>query len=46
VVALLDHMGIDDVKVIGLSAGGITALHASRFTDTARAVLGGEMRGA
>jgi pimeloyl-ACP methyl ester carboxylesterase len=27
VFALLDHLGIDRVKVIGLSGGGITALH-------------------
>src|SRR5690349_9982219 len=27
VFALLDHLGIDRVKVIGLSGGGISALH-------------------
>jgi pimeloyl-ACP methyl ester carboxylesterase len=27
VIALLDHLGLDRVKVIGLSGGGITALH-------------------
>ena len=27
VFALLDHLGIDGVKVIGLSGGGITAMH-------------------
>jgi pimeloyl-ACP methyl ester carboxylesterase len=35
VTGLLDHLGIDRVKVIGLSGGGITALHLASI-DPAR----------
>lgn len=29
VIGLLDHLGVDRVKIIGLSGGGITALHVA-----------------
>ena len=35
VVQLLDHLGLDRIKVIGLSGGGITALHLA-ILDPAR----------
>jgi pimeloyl-ACP methyl ester carboxylesterase len=38
--ALLDHLGVDRVKVIGLSGGGITALHmATRRPDRVEAMV-------